>query len=422
MRYLFIVDDMHSANGICINSVKSELLKRGHQVFILTSYNCTLSDNTIQTLNPPFFKKCEIIANNTTFKINRAIFSFISGFIVRLFCLVHLKSFPWITPTYTKHMYTVAKSIVLNQNIDFVIPVYSRIDSLIVAFLLKKTMNIPYYAYFLDPLEAGHWPKYLENKRMELGSKWEEMIISISEGSIFMSSTKTYYQSFTCTRLYLQKVIFLGLPLYSFMEKPHTCATNEIRIKNWILYAGSLPLKVRPVDYLFQLFNKEFPLNVEVNLIGNCSNEKILQKKITKDSLITYRRQVSKEMIDEYYLKADILLSLGNNNNWMIPSKIFEYMSFGKPIIHLALTDLDPCINYLDQYPMSLVLIKEKQPLCSDRSSLANFIMKFSGKTTSEDLCEKFYFNTPMAVVDYLENTDFYAGKFSLSNYNFPNE
>ena len=53
---------------------------------------------------------------------------------------------------------------------------------------------------------------------------------------------------------------------------------------------------------------------------------------------------------------ADVLLSLGNTVDNQMPSKIFEYFGLGKPILHLAVSEQDPVLPYLQRYPLGTAL------------------------------------------------------------------
>ena len=57
-------------------------------------------------------------------------------------------------------------------------------------------------------------------------------------------------------------------------------------------------------------------------------------------------------------LEADVLINIGSSVDTMVPSKIFEYMATGKPIISFFRHDTEPSIHYLGHYPLTL-LIKE---------------------------------------------------------------
>lgn len=53
---------------------------------------------------------------------------------------------------------------------------------------------------------------------------------------------------------------------------------------------------------------------------------------------------------------ADLLLSIGNTADNQMPSKIFEYLGIGKPILHLFSSDADPVLPFLAAYPLARTL------------------------------------------------------------------
>lgn len=57
---------------------------------------------------------------------------------------------------------------------------------------------------------------------------------------------------------------------------------------------------------------------------------------------------------------ANILLSLGNNIANQTPSKIYDLISLGKPIIHLFNIDNDSSLKYLKRYPLCLCVDERK--------------------------------------------------------------
>lgn len=53
--------------------------------------------------------------------------------------------------------------------------------------------------------------------------------------------------------------------------------------------------------------------------------------------------------------EADLLVNLGNEMSNQLPSKLFEYLGSGKPILHLAANQEDPALPLLARYPLALV-------------------------------------------------------------------
>ena len=102
----------------------------------------------------------------------------------------------------------------------------------------------------------------------------------------------------------------------------------------------------------------------------------------------------------QYIGNADVLLSIGNVDSPMAPSKIYEYMSTGKPIIHVYTYEKDPCLDPLRIYGNAL-LIKENDS--SGCEKMTKFIdnRKILG---FEEVQRKFLLSTPAYSIDLIEN------------------
>ena len=57
---------------------------------------------------------------------------------------------------------------------------------------------------------------------------------------------------------------------------------------------------------------------------------------------IVPRDEAIKTMVNEIH----ILLSIGNLNKYQMPSKVIEYLSLGKPVLHFAEIEDDPLYNF----------------------------------------------------------------------------
>ena len=53
---------------------------------------------------------------------------------------------------------------------------------------------------------------------------------------------------------------------------------------------------------------------------------------------------------------AGVLVSIGNTAANQLPSKLFEYVAAGKPVLHLAAGDRDAALPYLRRWPLALCL------------------------------------------------------------------
>ena len=89
------------------------------------------------------------------------------------------------------------------------------------------------------------------------------------------------------------------------------------------------------------------------------------------------------------------LISIGNSTSRSVPSKLISYIASGKPIIHFSSQENDVCWEYLDNYPLGLVV---KQSLSYDQACeiVYRFVKQNCGKNVDFDsVREKFYLHDP---------------------------
>ncbi len=75
-----------------------------------------------------------------------------------------------------------------------------------------------------------------------------------------------------------------------------------------------------------------------------------------KDGNIQYLGKLSGDDLAKAYAETDVLINIGNSVDNQMPSKIFEYISTGKPIINIYKSPECPTLKYLTRYPLALNL------------------------------------------------------------------
>lgn len=113
--------------------------------------------------------------------------------------------------------------------------------------------------------------------------------------------------------------------------------SNLINKNKIILYAGNLG-DGQKIDVFLKDFSKQLPEGWRFMIIGNGSRKNKIVNIINQHNLknIIVKEAVSRKKILSYYRFASILLvSLGSERclSYVIPSKIFEYGTFNKPIL-----------------------------------------------------------------------------------------
>ena len=67
----------------------------------------------------------------------------------------------------------------------------------------------------------------------------------------------------------------------------------------------------------------------------------------------------TKEECDNALKNSNIIINIGNQIANQTPSKVFEYISLGKPIINFYNIDNDTSKKVLDKYPLVLNIYKD---------------------------------------------------------------
>ena len=170
------------------------------------------------------------------------------------------------------------------------------------------------------------------------------------------------------------KVTYLEHPLLNEIPAKD-CQNDQGKIQ--LCFTGSLIRNVREPDYLLRLLSAiktSNPVVANFYVMGNAAVKVVTRKYKTPTVSVINHGRVSKREADDAVASADILLNLGENTGRQISSKIFEYISAGKPIVHLAFSDCDEVVRIVDKYPLSLCLKADDRYFIDNARKLSEFI------------------------------------------------
>lgn len=161
-----------------------------------------------------------------------------------------------------------------------------------------------------------------------------------------------------------------------------------------IVYTGALTLAGRNPDYTLGVFEKIISQNedyvVHLFAAGDAiSIIKDYEKKMPNN--IYYYGQVPLDTAHSAMMESNILLSIGNVDITQTPSKIFEYMSCGKPIIHIAAKMNDPVFEILKRYPFKCYVCCENMTTNEIIENITSFIGTNYTNIVDTEFLEKEY-------------------------------
>lgn len=242
--------------------------------------------------------------------------------------------------------------------IDVLIPVCIPFETMTAAFKYCNKLHVPpnVIAYFLDPFSdnvALHRTERNQKIKYARHLQLERNILDISNHVIIMKHLETHF----CQEFpeYADKISVLEHPMlhadcFEFCEKGTGTQMQTLT------YAGSFRQGIREPDFMLRvLVQLNLPLECNIYAFGNCSKV-LLEYAQRYPCLIHYHGGVAKDTADRAIARSDYIISVGNRNANQSPSKIFECLATGKPIIHFYYYKQDSVITILQRYPNALCL------------------------------------------------------------------
>ncbi len=293
------------------------------------------------------------------------------------------------------------------EHFDLVISEHHGYDSLYAGYKLKEfDPKIKFISILWDPFSGKEPAKYLPHGFAEKKIiKSEKKILGNADAIIALKSSKQYHMEHSKDKPYFDKYHFLDIP--GIVEKPETDIPAQF-IKEGkinIVYSGVLSLPERDPEYVVKLLNSS-SIADKINLIflanGNGKDKLPRLKEEFKGEMVI-NGYVSQTEINAIYHKAEALINLGGSNPTMVPSKIFEYMAYGKPIISTYYIDGETSKDYLASYPSGLC-IDQRKPIEENIKTLEEFIDNKLGQRVAFDTVKALFpENTPESYVNLID-------------------
>lgn len=397
MKIVFLVGHYYPtpmANGVCVEKIAHEFFKHNYEVHVISfgnkADNTTIYNNgtTIHRINQSLYRRIHSKQKHDRFYLFRKILLFtIKAF---LFFAYPLTSFAEV------RRYVKECGKIVNQNERCIIVcTFNPLEATVAGMkLMKKYKTCFFVNYFLDTLSNEGGSGTLNAKtRFRKGLRWENKIFNAFSLNLILKCHESYYDSNLFGR-YCSKIRFIDVPLYSDIQ-------NEVdTIPRTITYAGALSKKTRNPEYACRLLPLLYP-GYSIDFYGRGDCDDIIERysNLTNNQIKKILYLPHDEMIQKIS-SSEILLSIGNNNSSMVPSKIFEYISTGKKIIHFFYTSSDPSIQYLEKYN-NAILVDMSLSLEENLKILKNNPLLFDERTINKSA---FFENDPLYTFEIIAN------------------
>lgn len=406
----------YSAIGVCLSNV-AESLSEGNKITIICE-KMYLDEVDNEIYNGQAIIRIISKSTNRRKKILKSMGS--ANIFVKIFAKVvnlFYRSFEYAKFIMSK--YSIQKDLVddyyialksISEPIDIIVPSCMPFETILAATKYRddnqQTEVIPFlFDKFAESstLHRTNWNKKLKMKNnLEL----ERKVFGKSQRILFAPSWRDHLNKNFA--LMTNKFRPVEHPLIKKIEVKDISTFDKNRIN--VVYTGTVVTTSRNPEPTLKIFDNIFPMIPELLIhfyaMGNAIGTiKDFENKYSNN--VTFYGQVATEIAHSAMVNSTILLSIGNTDITQTPSKIFEYISSCKPIIHIAVFAADPVLEILKFYPQSCCVCLETESYEKQVKKVRDFITQGDiAEINFQDLERIFYNALPKFSADHILNNN----------------
>ena len=346
--------------------------------FLIQRYypDVTASGNLISNLIPYFSNEfdTEVVtttANKENLKLNDGVQRFLSKEVIskNIFSRISRK-IVGVHIQYNLDMHHYIEQAIIDSDTPILlVPITAPEMTLAIDLKMKYLSKVILMPYFLEELLEFYRPK----ERDALKNQLEVY----SDGIVILPKLIHYISS-------KNPVLITEHPMVK-----NNIADDSENSQN-IVYVGGLNRAYRhpkPILEAFKKIEDEKRKGYTYRFYGYGNLDGYLYQIEKELPNFKYGGSVSSLEANDLLSKAGFVLTIGNKNSALVPSKIFDCISTGNPIIHFYYHETDPYLNYLKDYPYAICQKIE----AIDVDELVEFIDSHMGLKVDYDIIESNY-------------------------------
>lgn len=395
MKKVILLTDFYfphnNANGLCIGRIGNGLLKMGYEVHVIaysdssSSLEDCIDGIYVHRVKPAFFYKMRSYFFEHSSQFVGKMVWFFALLDRRIRKLLFAYWYPFVYPMAAWRYIKKIKYISEKFNCKNIIAGYNPIEAAIACLIFNERSGFHTIAYFMDTFtmtsNARNYP-FIFNR----GRWWERKIFD----RVGLIGNLAQYSNHFSSNFYhpwKEKMEVMGIPIDFSRVATKYKDSNAIQM----LYTGGCSFEDRDPRYfvgLFERLSKEMP--VVLSFYGKNNVAEYLDNLNMKNSQIRNQGFVSFLELNKARARANFMVNFGSKNEIIVPSRLLEHISTGKPIIHVFYRNDDPCLDILRNYPLVL-LIDATAPYDKSYVELCKFVKSYNGTVVEQDTLEKIY-------------------------------
>lgn len=406
MKVLFITDKYYPrplANAVCAQSLAKSFWDAGIETHMLAFQDSGIpfpkGNDGIPSFSvmPDFRQRLFYYANNFPNTASAKIAGVAGSLLSKSKKALLYHWYPLYSLSFPYRIYKKIESLNKKNHYDIVISVNNPFDGTIAGLWFKRRhSNIKWVVYNLDTI--GREQYLTPQKLLKAGLYWQTKFLEFSDLFLYMKSRSEIYQN-PAFDPWREKIAATDLPL---VVPPKSHVTGEKyadfdpNAENWV-YAGNVTQFLYDPFRAVQIF-LDLPAEGQSRVfhIFGRGAEMTRLKEIERqtDGKVRCHGYVDHDTLETVLQSADVLVNLKNCNS--VSGKLFEYISYRKPIIHFSGCADDPDIPAIQSYPLGL-LVRTYEGSKEERSErIVHFLEEKKGLTVPmEEILSVYQMNQP---------------------------
>ena len=263
--------------------------------------------------------------------------------------------------------------------------------------------KVPVVYYKIDPV-ATIILSEKPNKDEKLVTIENEIAWDACASRIITTDVIFKYYNLLPTKVNSDKVLLLNYP--NIVERKLSDKANNTIVDSFnktkinLCFIGTFYSDVRNPQFLLNLMNKLRGTDMILHILGRMGDcTTMIDAHIACNSNVIYHGVLPPSVADDVMLQSDALIHVGNAVDSLMPSKILDYISSGKPIINLCKIPSCPTLPLMERYPMGMTIYEYEDLTDEIIDQLVSFCTTNKGKQIPFDQISKQYYDSTIEYV-----------------------